>query len=167
MYSLNYQVLTKIVLVWIWVMIGFEAMDAFNWMIRTEQMYMQHPAMGTFQGYKIALAGEGALQRLPIIMGKWVGMCKFFWVGTLLAVAFFGNNRLRTFINGWNAVFLGVMSLGLYPTLDNIAAQYPKDFSNGFNSMWAMETLFCLLSALVFFIGIIAEIKRKKDAYNP
>ncbi len=151
------------VIIWIWIMFAFEAMESFLWMTQTKEMLLEHPKLGAFFGYQdIISSGTESAQRLPIIMGKWIGMCKGFWAGSLLAIALLSNNRTRTFASAWIAVGLTIMSLGLYPTLDEIALSFPTDFSNGFSGMTTLEAIFAMLSAIAMIFGIIVESKSKK-----
>lgn len=125
-------------------------------------MLVDHPMLGTFVGYGEMESAGDSTQRLPIIMGKWIGMCKGFWAGSLLAVALFGNNLIRTFVHGWNAVGLTIMSIGLYPTLDQLALLYPGDFSYGFSNMRTLEAIFAALSVFGLILGLIIATRRTK-----
>lgn len=160
----NSKNLARAALAWLAIFTFYEIVDSYQWMTKTAETYTAHPALGTFAGYEAAMQGDGSLQRLPIIMGKWVGMAKFFLTGALLTVLFFGNNRARIFILAWIFGSLMVMSFALYPTLDQIVAQHPEDFSNGFSKMWALETAVGVLSGIFCLVAVASEILAHRES---
>lgn len=164
---LNSKNLSRAALVWLAIFTTYEMFDSFQWMVNTESMFTAHPALGKWAGYEATMQGEGALQRLPIVTGKWIGMAKFFLVGALLTVLIFGNNRARAFILFWNFICLMIMSLALYPTLDAITSQHPEDFSNSFSVMWGLETLVGVLSGLFFLCAVVSDFKHNRESKTP
>ncbi len=56
----------------------YEIIDSLMWMTQTFTMFLAHPALGNFSGYDATMLGDGVLQRLPIIIDRWIGMAKFF-----------------------------------------------------------------------------------------
>lgn len=161
--SINSKNLARATFVWLAIFTVYEIVDSLMWMTQTSTMFLAHPALGKFSGYDAAMMGDGSLQRLPIIVGKWIGMAKFFLTGALLTVLIFGNNKARGFLFAWNFICLMIMSAALYPTLDHIAVQYPEDFSNGFSKMWTLETLVGVFSGIFCVVAIASEVLAQQE----
>lgn len=160
---LSSKILKRIMLAGFSIFVLFELWDSYQWMTNTHEMYTVHPALGAFLGYELAQNGDGSLQRLPIIMGKWVGMCKFFLSGTLIAVVISRSNRAMTFLSAWNLGFLSMMSFAVYPTLDEVASQYPEDFTNGFDGMWWFATVLAIYFLALLVVGLAAELAERNE----
>ena len=165
---INHKAVNTAVTTAVYLFAVFELKDSFDWMFTTEKMFTKHDALGSFVGYELinAAADEDrpALIRFAWMMGKWVGMAKFFLTGAILSTATFGSLEGKVFFLGWGSMSLGIMSLGLYPTLNEIRDAHPEDFSpGGVDKFWKMETGFGMFSFLAAAAGAVSLATKGKQ----